>query len=200
MEDEGDAAEPELAVPAGAPIRVSEWLTPPLNLVGLAAIQVYAVTSAGSRGISALSIAEASLLSLTAIALWIFGYRAYRDLTAQAVERYVLTWVVSLFVVGALLSFATSGFGWVALAWSGNLLARRQFRSVKAVRRVMSGRLRLRTVVVAAIVGVACLLLLPVAVGLGFVPLVVLVVAGRIIAPFVFGFAFRLRPGASGIF
>jgi uncharacterized membrane protein YeaQ/YmgE (transglycosylase-associated protein family) len=64
----------------------------------------------------------------------------------------------------------------------------------------MPGRLWLRTAVVAAVVGVICLLLLPLANGLGFVPLIVLVMLGRIVAPFVFGFAIRLRPGTSGSF
>jgi hypothetical protein len=199
VEDEA-AAKPEFVVPAGTPVRVSEWLVPPMILVGLAVIEIFAVTNAGSRGVSAFSIVVLSLLFVVAAALWIFGYRAYRDLTEEAVDRYVLAGVGSLFVTGILLSFGTIAFGWIPLVWSGRLLARRGFRPVRLVRSVMPSRLWLRTAVIVAVVGVICLLLMPLAVALGFVPLIVLVMVGRIVAPFVFGFAFRLRPGASGMF
>jgi hypothetical protein len=200
VEDDDAAAKPEWAVAAGAPIRVYEWLVPPLVLVGLAVIEIYAETSAGSRGEPVFSSIAVSLLVVAAMALWIFGYWAYRDLTPQAVERYAVTGVVSLLVAGALLSFGTVGVGWLPLVWSGRLLARKGLRPVRLVRTVMPGRLWLRTAVIAAIVGVICLLLLPLAIALGFVPLIVLVMVGRIVAPFIFGFAFRLRPGASGMF
>lgn len=64
----------------------------------------------------------------------------------------------------------------------------------------MPARLWLRTAIIAAIVGVICYLLLPLAAGLQLVPLVILMKIGQIVAPLVCGFAFRLRPGASGMF
>ena len=199
MEDEA-AAKPELTVPAGAPIRVTTWFVPPMVLVGLAVVEIFAVTNGRSHGVSAFSVVGVCLLFVAAVALWIFGYRAYRDLTAEAVDRYLLAGVVSLFVTGTLFSFGTIAIGWILLVWSGRLLARRGLRPVRLVRSVMPSRLWLRTAVIAAVVGVICLLLLPLAVALGSVPLIVLIMVGRVVAPFVFGFAFRLRPGASGIF
>ena len=166
-------------------------------LVGLAVIEFYAAKSAGSRGAPTFSIIAICLLVVAAVALWILGNRAYRDPTARTVERYVLTGVVSLFMTGVFLS---GNIAWIPLVWSGRLLAGRGLRPVRLVRTVMPNRLWLRTAVMAAIVGVCCLLLLPLAVGLGLVPLVMFMIAGRIVAPFVFGFAFRLRPGASGMF
>ena len=170
-------------------------------LVGLAAIEIFAVTHVGSRRLSVLSIAAVSLLLLAAGALWFFGYRAYRDLTPIAVDRYAFTGIVSLFVIGALLSYGTVvGTGWLLLLWSGQLLAGRRFLPVRLTKTLLPARLWTRTTVIAAIVGVLCVLLMPVAIDLGLVPLVVLVLAGRIVAPFVFGFALRLRPGSSRIF
>lgn len=201
MEDEEAAVKPGWATPAGAPIRIYEWLVPPLVPIGLAVIEIFAATSARSHGEPAFSIVAVPLLVAAALALWTFGYWAYRDLTSRAVERYAAMGVVSLFVTGALLSFGTLGIGWLPLVWSGRLLAaRRGLAPVRLVRAGTPRRLWLRTAVIAAIVAASCLLLLPLANGLGLVPLIVLVMLGRIVAPFVFGFAFRLRPGASGIF
>jgi hypothetical protein len=201
VEDDA-AARLEWAVPTGAPIQVYEWLVPPMVLVGLAVIEIYAPTIAGRRATPtpAFSILAASVLIVAAAELWTFGYRAYRDLTAQAVERYVVTGVSSLFVTGVLLSFGTFGLGWVVLVAAGRLLASRRLRPVRLVRIVMPARLWLRTATIAAIVSVICLFLTPLALGLGFVPLVLLVMVGRNVAPFVFGFASRLQRSASGVF
>jgi hypothetical protein len=68
------------------------------------------------------------------------------------------------------------------------------------MRSALPARLWLRSAVIAAIVGVLCYLISPLAQGLGFAPLIVIVVLGRIVSPIAFGYAFRLRPGASGIF
>jgi hypothetical protein len=114
VEDEA-AAEPEWEVPPGAPIRMYEWLVPPLVLIGLAVIEIFAPTSVGSRSLPGFSIVAASLLIIAAASLWIFGYCAYRDLTVQTVERYVVAGVIALFVTGALLSLVTLGPGWACL-------------------------------------------------------------------------------------
>jgi hypothetical protein len=65
-------------VPTAVPIRIYEWLVAPLALIGLAVIEIVAATSAGWRGEPAFSIIAVSLLVAAALALWIFGYRAYR--------------------------------------------------------------------------------------------------------------------------
>jgi hypothetical protein len=194
VEDEA-VAKPAWDVPAGAPYRVRDWLFPPLILVAFAAIEVFAATSIRSRAEPALSIVAVSLLVVAAVALWISGYLAYRDLTPQAVERYFVTGIGSLIIAGLFLAI-----GWILLAWAGRLSASLRFRPLRLLRTVMPARLWLRTAIIAAVVGVLCYLLLPLAVGLQIVPLVILMKVGRIVAPLVFGFAFRLRPGASGVF
>jgi hypothetical protein len=195
--DDKAPAKPELVVPAGAPLRAFDWLFPPVVLVGLAVIEFYAAMNTGSRGAPVFSIVAISLLVIAAVALWILGYRAYQEPTARTVEQYVLTAVVSLVMTGVFLSAIIA---WIPLVWSGRLLAGRGLRPVRLVRTIMPNRLWLRTAVIAAIIGVCCLLLQPLASGLGMVPLVIFMNAGRILAPFVFGFAFRLRPRASGVF
>ncbi|WP_426515780.1 hypothetical protein ACPPVQ_14390 [Diaminobutyricibacter sp. McL0618] len=194
MEDDA-AANPALDVPAGVPYRVRDWLFPPLILVAFAAIEAFGAINIGSRAEPASSVVAVSLLILAAVGLWIFGYLAYRDLTPQAVERYFVTGIVSLIIAGLLLAI-----GWLLLLWAGRLSASLRFRPLRLLRTVMPARLWLRTAIIAAIVGVICYLLLPLAAGLQLVPLVILMKIGQIVAPLVCGFAFRLRPGASGMF
>lgn len=193
-------AHDELRVPAGAPIRVYEWLTPPLLLVGLAAVEVFESPRNGPHAVTPFGVTAAILLVVSALALWTYGYRAFRDLTPRSVERYASVWTLCLFVAGVLMSFALSPVEFFPLVFAGSLASERQFRLIRLARIVMPRRLWLRTAVISAIVGALCILLQPLAFGLGFVPLVVIVMVGRIVGPLLFGFAFRLRPRASGPF
>ncbi|MGO4534403.1 hypothetical protein [Leifsonia sp. 2MCAF36] len=197
MEEEA-TAEPEWVIPAGAPIRISDWLAPPVAVLLGVVLEVFIAVNAWSRGTPVFAMIGAGLLAVAAVVLGIFGYRAYRDLTPRAVEQYSTVIVIGLLVVGAVLS--PSYVGILLLASAGRLATAQRWRPLRLLRTLMPRRLWLRTAGVAAIAGVICILLLPLAQGLDLVPLITLSIAGRIVAPLVFGFAFRLRPGASGIF
>lgn len=185
----------ESALFVGAPVRIRQWLVPPVAVLGLAAIEFSTGTIAQAWGLSALSIAVVAILALAAAACVIFGYLAYRDLSPHAVHRYAMTSVLSLFAIGVLLSAGV--LGWVVLLWAGRQLGNSTLAGVGPMQSRMPDHLRTRTTVVAAVVGVTCLFLLPLVVGLGSLPLVTLVMVGRIVAPFVFGFAFRSQPRTS---
>ena len=64
----------------------------------------------------------------------------------------------------------------------------------------MSIRRWRRVAIFAAIAGVVCLLLEPLAFDLALTPVIVLVMVGRILAPVVFGLALGFRRGAAGLF
>ena len=187
------------APPAGAPIRISQWLIPPLALLVLAAAEIV-LTATGAGGASrVLSTVAATMFSGCAVILGALGYRAYRDLTPAAVARYRQSMTVSLGVVGILRSFGLSSVGFVPLVWAGARWADdRRSRPPTAHR---PGRSRMWTgiAVAAAVLTVATELLLPVAVGTGSVPLVAAALTGRIIAPFALGVSFRLRRPSTGI-
>jgi hypothetical protein len=180
----------EWSVPAGAPIKVYQWLLPPIILVALAVIETYVASTEEPRRVAMFHVVAAVLLFASAIALWILGYRAYRDLTQTAVNRYRAIGVISLLVAafGLLFGFLAP----VPLIVAGYLSALLPWARVTRVRALLPTRGWLRVLVGAAAVAVVCVLLVPLAVGLGSIPLIVIVTAGRILAPFVVGFAFRL--------
>ena len=192
---DGPTAENDWVVPLSAPIRMYEWLTPPLFLVGLAAIELFAALGARSSGAPVFSVAAVSVSIIAAVALWIFGYRAYRDLTARAVQSYFVVAIASLFTAGVLLNI-----GWILLFFAGRLTVERRFRRARLLGVMMPRRLWRRTAIVAAIVGVVCLFLSPLVHGLDLVPLIPVVWAGRVVAPFVLGLAWRLQSGPTARF
>jgi hypothetical protein len=144
---------------------------------------------------SSFSFIAAVVLVAAAIGLWIYGYRAYRDLTQRAVEGYVAVGVMSLVVTGVVLSFGLLAL--LPLIWAGYLSGTMPYPLFSRVRARLQGRLWLRTAVIAAVVTVVCVLLQPLAAGLDSLPLIVVVTVGRLVAPFVFGFAFRIRHGGA---
>lgn len=179
-------------MPPGAPVRVYEWLVPPAALIVLAALEWFAPRRPSSHAAPVFSFLAVTLLVAAGITLWIAGYRAYRDLTARAVERYRLTGAISLGVLGVLLSVGTAAVGLLPLFFVGRLLAESRLRPIRLLRTVLPRRRWRHVAVVAALVGVVTLVLQPVASGLGSLPLVVVVDAVRIMAPVVAGFALRL--------
>jgi hypothetical protein len=198
VEDEA-APKPEWApLPAGTPIRVREWVIPPLFLLGLAAIETWAALSAGSRGLPLFSAFAVSICIVAAGVLTIFGYHAYRDLTARAAEQYLRVGMASLFLAGALMSLGY--VGWILLALVGRMAADRTWRPLRLLRTIMPRRRWQSVAIIAATVAVIGLFLLPVARILDSIPLITLAITGRIVGPLVFGFATRLRPGATGLF
>lgn len=99
--DVEDDAAPDprwVALPAGAPVRVHEWLIPPLLLLALAALETFDALNAGSIGASIFSMIAAGVSLLAAAAISTFGYFAYRDLTARATEKYLTVGMTALFV------------------------------------------------------------------------------------------------------
>ena len=180
----------EWTLPAGAPFRVAHWLIPPFALLMLAGIEIAAAVGAGSLQPPAWSITAALASVAAAVAVWIAGYLAHHDLTQEAVDRYAVTKAIALLVAGLVLS--TGVFGIVPLAWAGHRTADLRRRRSGRAPAVASARLWRRTAVIAAVVGLVCALLTPLALGLASAPLIGAVTIGRIILPFVFGFAFRL--------
>lgn len=198
MEDDAAANSVLAALPAGTPTRVYEWVLPPLLLVGLAALEVWAALSAGSHGAPLFSALAVSVCIVAAGTLSVFGYRAYRALTAETAEQYLIVGTAALLVSGALLSLGF--YGWIPLMQAGRLAADRSWRPLRLLRTIMPRRRWRRVAILAVVVGIACLFLLPIARLLDSPPLIALAIAGRIAGPLIFGYAFRLRPGASGLF
>jgi len=181
-------------VSSGGPVYIREVLARPLAILVLAAVELFFPgVSAGTVGPVRVSVIAGSILIVVAGALLLVGYAAYRDLSPRAVDRYVVASALSLFVCGVVLSSGV--VGWLPLLWAGQLLADSRFAMVRRVREAVPERLWTRTAHAAGITGVACMLLLPLAVGLGSPPLVVIVMAGRILAPVVLGVAWRIRRG-----
>lgn len=182
------------AVSAGGPIYIREVLGRPLTVLVVAAVEFFTGVTPGVVGPIRISVIAGSILIVAAGALLIAGYAAYRDLSSHAVDRYVMMSVISLFVCGVVLS--SSIVGWLPLLWAGWLLGDSRFAIVRRVYWAVPQRLWTRTASTAGIAGVACMLLLPLAVGLGSTPLVVIVMAGRIFTPIVLGVTWRIWRGS----
>jgi len=105
----------------------------------------------------------------------------------------------SLCVVGVVLSFGTHSIGFILMTWAGLLWADDRRRRGRTLHRPIPPRVWTWAAVATAVITLACELLLPLVLGIGSLPLVVATIAGRIIAPFAFGVAFRLRRGAYGV-
>jgi hypothetical protein len=198
--EDDTANEVKWSVPAGTPIRAYEWIAPPFVLIAYAVIETIVAMNATSTQATAFATFAASLAVAAAVTLWISGYIAYRDLDLRSTERYLTIVATALLVTGALLSVGRFPIELLLLVWAGRLFADRKYRPIRQLRTVMPARRWFRTAIVAAVVGILCLLLEPLAFGLGFAPLLVTVMVGRIVGPTLFGFAFRLRTGASGLF
>lgn len=191
-------AEPELVAPAGAPIRVREWVLPPFILVALAVVEAVYAARPGLHSVPALAFGAVALPAATAVALWVFGYLAYRDITPRSVMRLQMMTVVALIVLGTMLAFGTLAIGVLALIGAGKVLTTVRLRPIRLVRALLPARLWYRTAIIAAVVGFVGLLIQPLAFGLDSAPLIVLAVVGRVVAPIVFGFAFWPRPREAG--
>lgn len=177
-------------MPTGAPFRVGHWLVPPFALVALAGFEIAAAVVPGSLRPPAWSIVAALASVAAAAALWIAGYLAYRDFTQRAVDRYEVTKAIALLVAGLALSAGVLGI--IPLAWAGHRTADLRRRRFGRAGAMASARIWRRTAVIAAVVGLVCDLLTPLALGLASVPLIGAVTIGRIVFPFVSGYAFRL--------
>ncbi|MBS1898266.1 MAG: hypothetical protein JSS88_13030 [Actinobacteria bacterium] len=175
----------------GAPVSVRKRVGRPLLVLAAAAVVLFGGWEAAAAQFAPASVVAAAVLVSAAVVLAAFGELAYRDLTSGAIDRYVLAWAGSLFACGVALSFGV--IGWIPLAGAGWVLAGQRFAPVRRIRRAMPHRRWRTTVTASAATGVVCILLLPLAVGLGSLPLIVIVMAGRIVAPLFFGFALRCR-------
>lgn len=185
-----------VAVSTGGPVYIREVLGRPLAVLVLAAVEFFTGVPPGAVGPVRVSVVAGAILIVVAGAILIAGYMAYRDLSPRAVDRYVVVSAISLFICGVVLSSGV--VGWLPLLWAGWLLADRRFAVVRRACGAASERVWMRTALTAGIAGVACMLLLPLSVGLGSAPFVAIVMAGRILAPLVLGVSLRLRRAADG--
>jgi len=185
-----------VAVSTGGPAYIREVLGRPLAVLVLAAVEFFAGVAPEAVGPVRVSVVAGAILIVVAGALLIAGYVAYRDLSPRVVDRYVVVSAISLFVCGVVLSSGIAG--WLPLLWAGWLLADRRFAVVRRACGAASERLWMKIALTAGIAGVACILVLPLAVGLTSAPFVAIVMVGRILAPLVLGVALRLRRAPDG--
>ena len=172
-----------------APVRVRQWLRGPLMVLGLGAVEI-SLDAHGTGGWpSGSATAVTTVLLVVAAALLVVGYLAYRDVSAPSVKRFLVVSSVAMSVCGIVLSYGVTG--WIFLAWSGWRLVDCQLGALRRVAQAITQGCWRRIRLAAAVIGIACLLLLPLALGLESFVFVTLVMAGRILAPFVFGFALR---------
>ncbi|MBS1675737.1 MAG: hypothetical protein JSS74_17445 [Actinobacteria bacterium] len=180
-------------VSAGGPVYVRHVLGRPLAVLVVAAVAFFTGAVPGVVGSVRTSVIAGSVLIAAAGVLLIAGYVAYRDLSSHSVDRYVMVSAISLFLCGVALS--SSRVGWLPLLWAGWLLGDSRFAAVRRVYFAVPERMWTRTALTAGITGIACMLLLPLAVGLGSSPLVAIMMAGRILAPLILGVTWRIRRG-----
>ena len=95
MSDE-DSTLRAVALPAGAPIRVTQWLMAPVVLLVLGAIETYLSVTDASGSSRVFSIVAATIFFAAAVALSVYGYLAYRELTPAAVARHRWSKIVPL--------------------------------------------------------------------------------------------------------
>jgi hypothetical protein len=191
--DESAADEVARPLPVGTPIRASEWIAPPFLLIGYAVVVAVLAADPDAQVSQAYALAAVPLMVASAVALWASGFLAYRNVDVRSAERYLTVAAGALFVTGALLATSRFPAGVVSLAVAGLILADRKYRPVRVLRGMVPARRWRRTAVVAAVIAVLSLVAEPLAFGLGRAPLIVLVVAGRILAPAVFGLAWGFR-------
>ncbi|MEY9952304.1 hypothetical protein [Leifsonia sp. EB34] len=190
---EGDAPQPDaahddapLVVPPGVPLRVADWLLPPLLVVLLAgalaafipvpAVKPYLVTTAG-------------LVVLSATVQAVFGFRSYTRWDDADIVRHRRSVTVTL---AALAVFSLPFVHGLVAAWlfagAGYRIASDPARGVGRVRALLSARAWVRVRFCAVVLAVVAILAQPVASAFGFaVPDVVLMAGGSLVA----GFAHR---------
>ena len=193
---QGDASAPDaahddapLVVPPGVPLRVSDWLVPPLFFVVPAVLLAW-VTPVPS--LKPYAITTASIVVAVAMACWFFGFRAYTrwdDVDVRWLRRSESA------ALGALAIFAAP---YLLGMTSAALFAGSTFRiaadpapAIERVRSALSPRAWIRLKVIAAIVGAVALVGRPLASAFGFgIPVLIL----GFVAAITFGFALRAQP------
>ncbi|MEY9852327.1 hypothetical protein ABH923_002005 [Leifsonia sp. EB41] len=178
-----------LVVPPGVPLRVSDWLVPPLLLA------VPAVALAMFPPVPFLrpyAITTASIVVFSALAYWFFGFRAYTrwdDFDVRWLRRSgsAATAALAIFAAPYLLGMTSAAL----FAGSAYRLADDPAPAIERVRSALSPRAWIRLKDIAATVGVVALVGRPLASAFGFgIPALILAFAAAI----TFGFALRAQP------
>ncbi|MFE4950116.1 hypothetical protein ACFQ9V_08395 [Leifsonia sp. NPDC056665] len=178
-----------LVVPPGVPLRVWDWLLPPL----LVAILV--VILAWFPPVPLLKpylITTASILVTVLFAQWVFGFRAYtrwEDVDVRWLRRSQSAGIAALGLF--LLPYFFGMMSACLFAVSAYRFADDPAPGIERVRSGLSPRAWIRLKVIAVIVGVVALLGRPLASAFGFgIPALILAFA----AALAFGFALRAQP------
>ncbi|GAB3580709.1 hypothetical protein GCM10027406_20670 [Leifsonia lichenia] len=195
--DDRTEPEGERAFPADTPVRISEWLTFPLLYIGMAVAIVIGWSRSGWSPSGRLPVlALASVLVVSAIALIVTGYRAYSTLSARALANLRFAQACTLGACGLVLSFTASPVAAVVLAGAGLRLvgSSGDVGAVRRARLALVGGASERVAILAAVVAFVAQVCVPLASGLGFLPLSILVQLILVAASVVAGFAFASRP------
>ncbi|MFE4468131.1 hypothetical protein ACFRFH_04865 [Leifsonia sp. NPDC056824] len=178
-----------LVVPPGVPLRVWDWLLPPL-LVAVPAVVLAWVLPAQS--LKPYAITTASIVVAVALAQWVFGFRAYTrwdDVDVRWLRRSEAagTAALAIFAVPHLFGMTSAAL----FAGSAFRIADDPSPAIGRVRSALSPRAWTRLKVVSGIVAVVALLADPLASAFGFG---LLVVIAAFAAAVTFGFALRAQP------
>jgi hypothetical protein len=188
--------EEPLVIPDGTPVKITDWITVPALLALVATAGLFASVADPARRASPMNPLWFGLLAVllvSAIALAVFGYRAYRDLTPRSTLQFRVAYIGVGALAGLATLFGTPHAGVFVYAWTGYALALIPLERLRRAQSALTARALSRMwawCVPLAIVGA---LVMPVAFALQIVPVTVLVIAVVIVAPFAAGFVYGTR-------
>jgi FlaA1/EpsC-like NDP-sugar epimerase len=191
--DDQEPVEPQWPVPRGAPIKVFEWLAPPIAYLILVGLHFAVQWRQTTTNPTWWSWVLASLVLASCVALAVCGYRAYRDLTERSVIHLRMAAAFAALLVGLVLSFGTGPVGTFVLAVAGFQLANLDVRIIDRVRRTLADSSWRRIVIIATATAVVALFARPLSTGVGYLPLIVVDAVLITLGPFIAGLAFGTR-------
>jgi hypothetical protein len=192
---QGDAAEPDaerddatLVVPPGVPLRVVDWLLPPLLFALLVVSLAWFIPIAS---VKPYLTTTACLVVITVTVQCVFGFRAYTRWEEADIAWHRRSMTATL---AALAAFALPFVHGISSAWlfggTGLRIAADPARAIGLVQSRLSARAWVRVEIVAIAVAVVAILAQPIATAFGFaLPALILMAAGSLAA----GFAHRFQ-------
>jgi hypothetical protein len=185
-----------LVIPDGKPVTIKDWITVPALLAVLAIAGLFASLADPARRASPANpfwFGVLAALLVSAIALAVFGYRAYRDLTPRSTLQFRIAYIGVGALAGLATLFGTLHAGVFVYAWTGYALALVPLERVRHVQSALTARALSRMWAWCVPLSIVGTIVAPLAFALQLVPLTVLAVAMVIIAPFAAGFVYGTR-------
>jgi hypothetical protein len=188
-------AEGELTLPPGAPVRTGDWLAGPLFSLVVAVFLAVRVAAGGTPHLRVPALALAAVLVVSAIALVATGLQAYFTVTVRAIANLRLAQACTIGACGLVLSFTAAPLTGIVLAGAGLRLvgSSAEVGIVRRAHLVLAGGSWERVAILAAVVAFIAQVCVPLAFGLGVLPLSILVQLILIGSSVVAGFALASR-------